>query len=163
MSYFVIINGPLGCGKTTNAKELASALGAEYISLDLLLKENDLEDIEPDAGIRASSFIKALDIVIPDAKKLLTSETIVVFDGCFYHKDVLDHLVNSLPFQNYIFTLKAPLDVCIRRDKERETTLGEDAARAVYNLVSRHTFGQVIDNSGSPEETLKDILSYLPS
>ncbi len=162
MSYFIVINGPLGCGKTTNAKKLASFLNGKYVSLDQLLKDNNLEDIEPDAGIRAGSFIKALDIILPDAKRWLEDDTIVIFDGCFYHKEVLDHLLNSLDFSSYVFTLKAPVEVCIERDKARKQTLGEDAAKAVHNLVSQHNFGDSIDASKSLGETFGEIVSLLP-
>lgn len=162
MSYFIVINGPLGSGKTTNAKKLTYDLKGEYISLDQLLKENDLEDIESDSGIRASSFVKALDMVIPVAKKCLTKNTIVVFDGCFYHKEVLDHLIDNLDYPHYLFTLEAPVETCIERDKCREVTLGEDAAKAVHNLVSDLAFGNIVDADRNFEETYQDILSYLP-
>lgn len=43
MSYYIIIRGPLGCGKMTGAKALARRIKAVYISSDGLLAENGLD------------------------------------------------------------------------------------------------------------------------
>ena len=43
MSYFIIIRGPLGIGKSTIAKALAEILKAEYIAIDKVLEENGLD------------------------------------------------------------------------------------------------------------------------
>lgn len=127
MSYFIVIHGPLGSGKSTNAARLASILKAERVSLDDVLKDNHLDNAKENEGcISANNFIKGLNIVIPRARERLENGTIVIFDGCFYHEEVLEHLVHNLSFPHYIFTLKVPLEVCIERDKHRETTLGED-------------------------------------
>jgi shikimate kinase len=44
MSFWVIIRGPLGCGKSTISKELAKKINAKYFSIDKILKENNLEN-----------------------------------------------------------------------------------------------------------------------
>lgn len=162
MSYYIVINGSLGCGKSTIAKLLAEKLHAHQVKLDEVLERNDLDQLAPDdAYIPADNFKKAVDIAIPEVKERLNNGQIVIFDGCFYHKEVLDHLVATLPSQHYIFTLKAPLAICIERDKHRAKTLGEDAARAVYRITEENSFGEIIDASGSQEETLSKIQSYL--
>lgn len=163
MSYFIVIHGPLGSGKSTNAATLAITLKAKRVILDDILRDNNLDNATENEGcISADNFIEGLNIVIPKVRKLLENGTIVVFDGCFYHKEVMDHLVQTLSFPHYIFTLKAPLDVCINRDKHREATLGENAARAVHQLVSKHDFGILIDAKKNLQETSEEILSYLP-
>jgi thymidylate kinase len=163
MPYFIIIHGPLGSGKSTNAEKLAKTLKAERVALDQVLSDNNLDQLEPNSAcIPAINFIKALDLIIPSTKQSLENGQIVIFDGCFYHQEVLEHLTQNLNFPHYIFTLKVPIDICIERDRLREKTLGEDAARAVHNLVSGHDFGVLIDADTSLEETHKVILSHLP-
>ena len=132
--------------------------------MDEVLEKHGLDKAPPDAScIPAENFIKANEVVLSEAKELLASGGVVIFDACFYHKKVIEHLVSNLPFPHYIFTLKAPLEVCIKRDSERQKSHGKDAAVAVYSLVSRFDYGTNIDASGSLEDTLKEIIFYLPA
>lgn len=163
MVYFIIIRGPLGCGKTTIAKKLAKKLNAKYISIDLVLKKNSLDKINQKAGcILAKNFIRANEIILPEIKKQLSKGNIIIFDGCFYHKQQIKHLIKNLKHRHYIFTLKAPIEACIERDRKREKAYGEDAARAVHKLVSRRDYGVNIDLSKSIGKPVKEILSNLP-
>lgn len=162
MSYYIVLNGPLGSGKSTNAEKLSQVLNAKRIVMDDVLTKYNLDRDPDSAMVPADRFIKALDIVMPSVRQALQNDQIVVFDGCFYHKETIDYLTSSIDFPNYTFTLQAPLDVCIKRDQGRKKTLGEDAARAVYELVSNNEFGNLIDATGSLNETHKKIMSYLP-
>ncbi len=164
MSYFVIIRGPLGSGKTTIARKLATRLNASYISIDIILKKYGLDQVSPDAAcIPVKNFLKANEIVLPEAKETLRNGRIVIFDACFYHKKQIGHLIKNLPFPHYVFTLKVPLSICIERDKKRNKTLGKDAASAVHKLVSRFDYGKVIDAStGNINAVVREILSHLP-
>jgi hypothetical protein len=67
-----------------------------------------------------------------------------------------------LNFSYYVFTLKAPLEICIARDIERRKTHGEDAARAVYKKSTEFDYGTIIDINRPLEVCVKDILSYIP-
>jgi len=164
MSYFIIIRGPLGSGKTTISEKLAKNLNAELIAIDEVLKNLGLDKIDDKEGcIPAKNFIKANESVLPEVKKHLQSGKIVIFDACFYHQEIIEHLVQNIPFPYHVFTLKAPLELCIQRDSERDKTHGEGAATAVHSLVSRFDYGTNIDVTGNLEDTLKDILSYLPA
>ena len=40
MSYYIIIRGPLGCGKSTIAKKISKILNAKYISMDEIVDNN---------------------------------------------------------------------------------------------------------------------------
>ncbi len=163
MTYYIIIRGPLGSGKSTISQKLSEILDARYIGMDEVLENNGLDKIPPDAPcIPVENFIKANEIVLPEAKELLEAGKIVIFDACFYHKEVIEHLIENLPFPHYEFTLKASLELCIKRDAERSKTHGEGAAWAVHSLVSKFDYGVNIDVSGSLEDTIKNILSYLP-
>ncbi len=163
MSYFIIIRGPLCSGKTTISKQLSKLLGAEHISIDKVLDENKLDKVGPDAnGIPVENFIKANEIVLPTAKEKLAKGQVVIFDACFYYKEPIEHLIKSLSYPHYEFTLKAPVEVCIARDSIRNLIYGEDAARAVHSMVSRFDYGQNIDVSGDLDSGIKQILSFLP-
>ncbi len=162
MSYFIIIRGPLGCGKSTIAERLSKILNAKYISIDKVLEEHGLDKVNPEAEcIPIENFIKANKIVLPKVKEKLDNGKIVIFDACFYHKEAIRHLIQSLPYPHYVFTLKATVEVCIERDSKRGKTYGEDAARAVHKIVSRFDYGTIIDITKSLDEAIEEILSYL--
>ena len=143
MNYFIIIRGPLGIGKTTIAQELTKTLNAEHISIDKIMEENGLN--KEDNDYTAEDFVKANEYIIDKAKNLVQRGKIVIFDGCFYHKEQIEDLIKKLNFKHFIFTLKAPLTVCIERDKNRKLTYGEDACQAVYSLVSKFDYGTIIN------------------
>jgi len=69
MSYYIIIRGALGIGKSTIARKLSRILNAGYISIDKVLEENGLDKVEPDAEcIPAKNFILADEIILPEVK-----------------------------------------------------------------------------------------------
>ncbi|MBU0461039.1 MAG: ATP-binding protein [Nanoarchaeota archaeon] len=163
MSYYIIIRGPLGVGKSTISRKLAQILDGEYISIDAVLAEHDLDKVDENAEcIPAENFIKADELILPEVRKSLKKSKIVIFDACFYHKEQIEHLTQRLPFPHYIFTLKAPLKICIERDSKRKKNYGEPAAAAVHSLVSRFDYGTIIDtNNKTVAQTVKEMLSYL--
>jgi len=162
MSYFIVIHGTLGSGKSTISNELAIKLNADRVQIDYVLSEHKLDLHEDnEASIPAANFIKGLDFVLSDVREKLDHEKIVIFDGCFYHKEVMDYLLKNLPYPYFLFTLKAPLEICIERDKNRSVTLGEDAARAVYSLTSGLDFGEIIDTVKPLEESINKILEII--
>lgn len=162
-SYFIIIRGPLGCGKSTIAEKLSKVLNAEHISIDKVFEEHGLDKTDSEAEcIPSENFIKANEIILPDAKNKLQNGRVVIFDACFYHKEPIEDLIQKLSFPHFIFTLKAPVEVCIDRDSKRDKVYGEDAARAVHTLVSRLDCGVVINATKPLDKIIEEILSYLP-
>jgi len=161
MSFYLIIRGPLGCGKSTIAETIAKKIGAEYISVDRVLDEHDLIKDREEGYISQKSFKKANELIVPEAIKVLKQGKPVVFDGNFYWKSQIDDLISKLDFPHYVFTLKAPLEVCIARDKARKKTHGEDAARAVYAKAIEFDYGQVIDINRPLDVCINDILIFL--
>ncbi len=163
MIYFIIIRGPLGGGKSTIAKTLAQHLKAVYINIDKILEENKLDDIDQKIQcIPIQNFAKAIEIIIPFARKNLDEGKIVIFDACFYHKESIDHLIYRLPYKNFVFNLKTPLKICIERDKNRVKNYGKSAVMQVYNLVSKFDYGIIIDTSKPIEKAIEEIISNLP-
>lgn len=162
--YFIILRGPLGCGKSTIAKELVKILNAEYMDIDGVLKDHGWDKVPQDAEcIPVENFIKANEIVAPLVKAKLENGKIAVFDACFYHKGVIDDLIQRLPYPHYVFTLKAPLELCIERDSQRKKSYGEGAVMAVHSLVSRFDYGTMIDVTKPLAKTIEEIISYLPT
>jgi len=163
MAYLIIIRGPLGCGKSAVAKTIAGILRAVYISVDEVLAENGLDGIDPKTGcIPAGNFIKANAIMAPRARKSLDDGRIVIFDSCFYHKESIENLISSLSYRSFVFSLKAPLEVCIERDGNRPEPYGKSAVTDVYKLVSRFDYGTVIDISKPIKQAADELLSHLP-
>ena len=162
MTFFVIIRGPLGCGKTTVAKRLSKNINAKYFSVDQVLEEKNLDKDWEQGYISQKSFKKANEIMVELTKKILERGNPVVFDGNFYWKSQIKDLINRLDFKNYIFTLNAPLKVCINRDKKRDKTYGEKAVREVYKKSTEFDYGIKIDVTRPVKECIDEILNYLP-
>jgi len=162
MSYYIIIRGPAGIGKTTIANKLKNSLEAVYISFDEVLKKHQLE-VSDGRGISKESFLKANELVASEAKKEIEKGKVVIFDGCFYHKDQLEDLIILLPFKHFVFDLKASVEECIKRDKGR-TSIGEDSIRAVYRMVAEFEYGAPIETEGkTAEEVENGILAVINS
>ncbi|MBI5064936.1 AAA family ATPase [Candidatus Woesearchaeota archaeon] len=160
MTFYIIIRGPLGVGKSTISKSIAKELNAEYISIDKVLSENGLDKVEND--IPEKNFIKANEIILPKAQEILSRGKPIVFDGNFYFHAQISHLIENLEGQHYIFTLDASIGTCIRRDAQREKPCGEDAAKAVYSLASRVIYGQKISTENkSIEQVIEEIKKQL--
>ncbi len=162
MNFYVIIRGPLGCGKSTLSKRLSKILKAKYMSIDMVLDENNLAKDVEDGYISEKSFLKVNEIVFPIIKSFLQKSIPVVIDGNFYRKSQVEDLIKRLDFPHYTFTLKAPLEVCINRDKLRKKVHGKDAAQAVYKKAVEFDCGIVIDVNRDLDSCVKDILSHLP-
>lgn len=162
MAYFLVIRGPLGVGKTTISKKLASILHGEHISVDSVLEQNYLDKIEGRA-IPLKNFLKANRISVRTAKREMRRGKIIIFDGNFYYKEQIKHLFRSLKARHFVFTLKAPLNACIRRNKTRKVKYDKESVVAVHRLVSRFDYGTVIDtNNKTPAEVTNEIVSHLP-
>jgi len=162
MSFYVIIRRPLGCGKSTISERLSKILNATHFSVDRVLEEYDLENDWEAGYISQKSFKKANEIIAPQAQKILDSGKPVIFDGNFYWKSQVEDLISRLDFPHYVFTLKAPLEVNIERDKNRSKPHGEDAVRAVFKKSTEFELGIIIDINRPLNECIDVILSYLP-
>jgi predicted kinase len=163
MSFFVIIRGYLGVGKTTVAKQVARKIKAKYFSIDEILAKNKLDRVCRRC-IPLENFLKGNEIVLKQAKTLLAKGKPIVFDGNFYHKGNITHLVRNLRVPHKVFTLKAPLKVCIARDAQRKGSYGKWPVIAVYNLVNNTKYGKTINtNKKSSNQVVKEIVSVIKS
>lgn len=156
--YYIIIRGPLGIGKSTISEKLSKELNAEHIAIDRVLDEFKKEWEE--GYISQKTFIKANEIASQRAKVFLDKDKPVIFDGNFYHKSQIEDLINRLDYPHYVFTLKAPLVVCIDRDSKRSKKHGSDAAEAVYRKSTEFNYGTSIDATKSLESVVKEITHH---
>ena len=163
MSHFIIIRGPLGCGKSTISKLLATKLNAEHIAIDRVLDEHNLTEDKEEGYISQKSFKKANELVMQKATALLKEGTRVIFDGNFYWKSQIDDLISRLDFPHFVFTLKAPLEVCIKRDSKRKPPHGIGAATVVHNKATEFDYGTLIDVTKPLQDCVNEIISYLPN
>lgn len=140
VTYYIIIRGPLGIGKSTIATSLAKETGAALISIDRILDEHGLWE----SG-RPSEFLMANAYAAEEARELLAKEIPVIFDGNFYWKSQLADLLERLDFSHHVFTLTAPLGVCVERDDRRHPSYGRKAVEEVYAKSTKFTYGIELD------------------
>jgi predicted kinase len=160
MSYYTVIRGPLGIGKTTISNALARVLAGHLVSIDAILDQHNLEEWE--AGyISERSFLRANDFAIAEARPVLGRGTPVIFDGNFYHRTSIDDLARRLDFPHAVFTLKAPVAVCLERDRDRPVSFGEESVRDVYAKVSELDYGIDVDARGPVSEIVPEIVRRL--
>tara|TARA_B100002003_G_C13765518_1_gene380075 strand:- start:51 stop:554 length:504 start_codon:yes stop_codon:yes gene_type:complete len=158
--YYIIIRGPLGCGKSTIAEKLSRILNAKYVAIDRIVDNPKLITKEKEEGYRSQkNFIKANEIAVEKIKKILVNGKSVIFDGNFYWKSAILDLEKRLKnYKGYVFTLKAPLKTCIQRDNQRDKTHGKDAAEAVYKKSISFKYGEIIDTENkSVNEVINEI------
>lgn len=161
MSYFIIIRGPLGCGKTTIAKKVAKTLGAEYIAMDRIVDDHGLDADKEVGYISQRSFLQANTLALPRVVACLQAGQPVVFDGNFYWLSQIEDLLQKVQYPQAVFTLRAPLAVCIDRDSQRPQPHGPDAAEAVYKKSTEFDYGSLVDATKPVEESVKTILKSL--
>ena len=163
MSYYVIIRGPAGVGKSTVSRLLAARIGAKVIHFDKVMEDMGLDEA---AGkwIPLDRFLKADEAVLPKAREDLEEGTNVVLEGNFYHREQIDDAITALNFPHEAFTLKADLEECAGRDGAREKALGKGGVEAVFRLVSAFDYGNEIRTKGkTPEGVMEEIVAVLMS
>jgi predicted kinase len=156
-TFYVVIRGPLGVGKSTIADRLSKEIGAHHVSIDQILEDHDLW-----SSGRLSEFLKANAVAAKQARRSLGRGVPVIFDGNFYWITQIDDLVGRLDHRHFIFTLKAPLAVCIQRDRGRDHPYGPLAARAVCAKSMRFRYGVDVDATRPIPVILRTIRSHFP-
>lgn len=160
MSFYIILRGPAGSGKTTLAQRLTEIYNAHYISIDKVKSERKLKHSEPEK-------LEANKVVLQDAMTHLSQGQVVIIDEVLYYQRQLSQLIDDLPFPHYTFSLKVPLEICLARNVERRNSgsrkMSDDDVKEVYELVSKLNYGIEIDTHNRPiNDSLADILSHLP-
>lgn len=157
MSFYVVIRGPAGIGKTTVAKLLARRLHASFISFDKIRVRHAI-------GLSEKQRIKANEIGIPLARKKLLNGIPVVFDGVFYHASQLKHLKKNLHYPCIVFSLAAPVSTVVARDAKRrgKAKLGKRKISNFYPAVAKFQPGIVINTLGkTARKIVEEILRII--
>ncbi len=162
MPYYLILRGPLGCGKSTIAKKLSVLLGARVFAIDRVLDKHKLTKHKEEGYISQQSFLKANTIILPEAQKFLQQKVPVIFEGNFYWKSQINDLIRRLKYPHRVFTLTAPLKVCIERDAHRKKTHGKDAVMVVYKKSTEFRYGAPIRINQPLSKCIREILSKIP-
>jgi len=160
VSFYVLIRGPLGAGKTTIPEQLSAALGGRHLAIDVILEKYHLEEWDQDY-ISERSFLRANEIAAAEAEDLIRTGTPAVIDGNYYYRSVVEDLERRLAFPHLVVTLKVPLSVCVTRDAGRTPSYGEEAAREVFQKTTEFDCGHVVDAARPVEEVLRDVISEL--
>jgi shikimate kinase len=156
MKKIIVIRGPLGVGKTTVSKILAQKLDVEYLSLDKIIDDNNLNST---ARIPLENFLKANNIIQNIATK---SKKTFIIDGCFYYQEQIDDLTQKFHDDILFFSLTTNVEKCIERDAKREKVYGEDSARYVYMVTTKIKVGHEIDTSKiTAEEAVEEIMKII--
>lgn len=157
MSFYILIRGPLGIGKSTVSVRLARELRGRCISIDRILEHHSLWE----SG-RLSEFLRANRFAVGRARPLLARSTPVIFDGNFYWKTQIEELIGRLGEPHFVFTLEAPLAICVERDRRRPHPYGPRAVAEVYAKSTRFDYGIAVEASGTLASALREIGSHLP-
>jgi len=162
MVFYVVIRGPLGIGKSTVSERLAKVIGAEYVSVDRILDEPGVEEWDEEAGHYSERcFLRTSELAAERARAILDRGTSVIFDGNFYWRSQIADLVARLNFPHHVFTLKAPVDLCVQRDNQRDPPHGREATESVYAKSTEFDWGVGIDATQPVEAIVHEIATHL--
>lgn len=163
MVYYIILRGPLGVGKSTIAQKLSSILQGKCFEIDRILDDYNLTVDREEGYVSQKSFRRANKIILPKIKECLKHGIPVIVEGNFYWKSQIIDLINHLPFSHKTFTLRAPLSVCVQRDKNRVKSHGEDAACVVFEKSTEFLYGIDVDATKSLLEVIDEIVKKIPA
>ncbi len=136
-------------------------LSADYISVDEVIDRHSLDSDKEDGFISQKSFKRANDFIAEIAKPLLDAKKPIVIDGNFYWQSQIDDLSEKLVYPHAIFSLDAPLEVCIKRDAMRDNSLGADATKVVYKKTMSVEAGRKVDATKDVEDVVTEIIDVL--
>jgi len=151
---YIIIKGPSGIGKSTISKELAKNLNAKLYHFDRIMTGLNFKFKKE---MPKESYIEAIDIMLPKFKIILKKQPII-FDGTFYHKEAIEHLLNSIP-NGQVFTLKASLKTCLERNKTKGIVLKEETIKEIYQ--KNFDYGIIINAEQELNIILKEIMKAI--
>ncbi|MBT6773803.1 AAA family ATPase [Candidatus Woesearchaeota archaeon] len=162
MSHFIIIRGAAGVGKSTITKELAEITTAKVYQYDQIMKSLGFNFIQGEKWIPLHKYLEADKVMIPKFQKELAENVSLIFDGNFYHYEQIDQLIKQLNCPHYIFTLKANLEECIKRNKTRIGKLADAAVKEVFEITKDQNYGIIIETDNkTTQEVVEEIIKQI--
>ncbi|HLY76661.1 MAG TPA: hypothetical protein VKT21_02095, partial [Thermoplasmata archaeon] len=98
-------------------------LCAGYVSIDRIREESSWEEWEG-RYVSERSFLRANEVAVRQTPVLLQRGRPVVLDRNLYWSSVIEGLVGRLSFSGQVFILRAPLELCVERDRQRTPARG---------------------------------------
>lgn len=185
----IVLTGPPGCGKSTQAARLVDKFGIEYLSTGDLLRA-EVTKGSP-LGRRAADIMDSGELVPDDLIiEMIEAKIVAAAADRGY---VLDGYPRSLPQAEALLGMSGPTkvkpDVAIvlfvpepalverildRADTEKRTDdtpeavtnrlrVYREATRPVHDLFTKHGLLQVINAQGTPDEVAAAILERIPA
>jgi shikimate kinase len=159
----IILIGMPGSGKTTIGRRLAQALYMDFLDLDCLIEEEtglSITDIFRKSG---ESYFRDLEEEACRKASLLENTVISTGGGAVLRQGGITLLKGT----GKVVFLDTPVDTILKRtDFSGRPLLKDDAGRIRRLYAERISLYRsyadiVLDNSGSPDETLKNAVNIL--
>ncbi len=154
---YLLIRGPAGSGKTTISLEIFRRLRRErnltsYFSFDRIYLSYFASCFNRETMLEASDFMCEM------IERQRARTYFGIIDGVF-SRPVYERVRTKLPGNLCTITLKAPLDLCLERNREREgiRKLPDQRVRNIWQQNSQWEIGKVIDSRKPKEEIIEGI------
>ena len=170
----LLINGPIGVGKTKIGKELAlhvHTAGENTVFFDM---DHEFELVNHFAvtseEIRKERWLAARKNTAQKVNASHANAAYIIISGPFYQKDEIESLTNHIDkaHEVFLYNLTAPLDVRLKQNKKRGEQ-GEQAKNDDQTLIDldkqiqelQERFGVDINNDREIKETIAEILTLI--
>jgi len=161
-SYFLIVRGPAGVGKSTISKLVSEKINAKVYHYDRIMKGFGYNYIPGEKWVPLHKFISADKKMIPKFVNLLEKESNLILEGNFYHVEQINNLVSKINFLSVVVTLKGSLETCIKRNKDRGEKMAREVIEEVYSIMPEFKEGIHIDTDDKDVEKIVDeIMNHL--
>jgi len=156
MTYFLIIRGTAGVGKSTISKLVADRINAKVYHYDRIMKGFGFNYIPGEKWIPLHKFLSADSKMIPKFISRFEKGENIILEGNFYHNEQVKNLVSKIGFDCVIINLNGSLDTCIKRNKDRGEKMSQSVIEEVYGIMPKFEDGIDIETDGKEVKEIVD-------